>query len=545
MNPRHRTHLPKSGRDSARRPSRTLGPRAQKAVDFLRRDLWLTEVRELPWPKRTAMQLSRVVVLAARGFHQHRALMQAAALTYYTVLSIVPVLAVSFAVARGLGAYDDLKERAVEPFLDRFLSSPAVVDETAALDDDLVGPTQPPEELAPGMGPPSEEPATAPDFAEDAVLGSTEPPSDIRVAADKLLELVDKTNDLPLGMLGLALFLYSAIKLISAVERSLNEVWGIQRGRTWMRRVSDYVAIVVITPVLLLVGTTGMAAVRAARNSKPSWNGHELDIGWLVGFLLQGVPLMTFFLGLTFAYIALPNTRVRMRSAMLGGAAAALLWLGSQYLYIELQVGIAKYNALYAGFAAFPILLVWIFLSWAIFLTGAELCYAHQSVPTFTSIARMGTVDQQFRESLALRLCGRIADAFLTGAPARESAELATEIGISPRAVNGVLERLVEHGILARTDHDEDRYLPARDPESVTVLDVLTAMRTETGAESPTARGKLDERVDRILAGMEREASESLFNHTLRELALTSRATESEGAPSTTALGEATEGAQG
>jgi membrane protein len=342
-------------------------------------------------------------------------------------------------------------------------------------------------------------------------------------------------------MLGLALLLYSGIKLISAVERSLNEVWGIQRGRPWARRVSDYVAIVVITPILLLVGTTGMAAVRAVR-LHPSWGSVKLDVGRLRGFLLQGVPLMTFFVGLTFAYLALPNTRVRLRSAMIGGAAASVLWLFSQYVYIELQVGIAKFNVLYAGFAAFPILLVWIFLSWAIFLTGAELCYAHQSVPLFTSIARMGTVDQTFRESLALRLSGRIADAFLAGRPPRESAELATELGISPRAVNGVLERLVEHEILARTADDDDRYLPARDPEAVTVLDVLTAMRTEAGAVPPAARGRVDERVDRILAGLQRETRESLFNHTLRELALSSRASEAESAPSTAARGEAAEG---
>lgn len=494
--------LPKHGVQTVRER----GPRSQRVVRYLTHDLWLKDVTDLPGLKKAAVKLSRLLVLAARGFHHHRALMQAAALTYYTILSIVPVLAVSFALARGLGAYEDLRTRTIEPFLDRFLSSQG--ETVAAREADEI----------PVIGP-----IEVTDTGE-AVGG----PADVRNAAERLLELVDETKPLALGLPGLALFLYSVIKLMSAVERSLNEVWGIRRGRSWARRISDYVAIVVITPILLLIGTAGMAAVRAVQKVPTLVGGNEIDISHLVGFVLQGVPFFTFFVGLTFAYLALPNTRVHLRSAMIGGAVAALAWLVSQYVFIDLQVGIAKYNALYAGFAAFPIFLVWTFLSWAIFLTGAELCYAHQSVPMFTSIARMGTVDQELAESLALRISGRVADAFLRGAPARDAADLASELGISPRAVNQVLERLVGHGILARTTDDEDRYLPARDPDAIHVLDVLKAMRTEDGAVAPTPRDRVDERVDRLLAGLEREARDSLHNHSLRELALSARSAERE-----------------
>jgi membrane protein len=478
-------------------------------MDYATRGIWLKDPGEMPFLRSVALKLARVVVLTVRGFYRHRLMVQAAALTYYTVLSIVPVLAVSFAVARGLGAYDDLKERAIVPFLDRFLGT--------TVEGQAVGPA-----------------------AEGTGVGS----SDLRMAVDQILAFVDKTDDLPLGLVGTFLFLYAAVKLLAAAESSVNDIWGIHRGRTWTRRFTDYIAFVVVTPILLLVGTAGMGWLRAL-DKLPKVG--ELDVGSFMAFLLQGAPFLVFWVALTFAYMALPNTRVRLRSAMIGGGVAAALWLCSQYLYIELQVGIAKYNALYASFAAFPIMLFWIFLSWAIFLIGAELSYSHQSVPLYTSIARMGVIDQAFRESLGLRVAGRIADAFLDGRPPRGSSELAAELGVSQRAVNQVLEALIERDLLAQTlEGEEDLYLPARDPETITVADVLRALRTETGAQPVPARTRLDERVDRIIEGLDREARASLHNYSLRELALAARAPEGEvpsagEVPSTGELREAPE----
>lgn len=487
------------------KPKRNLwaGPRSQSVVRWVTREIWVRDPAEMPLWRSLGLKIARVLVLTARGFHQHRLMIQAAALTYYTVLSIVPVLAISFAVARGLGAYEKLKQDAIVPFLDRFLG--ATVDGQAA------------------------------GLAADAA-GAGTGSSELRVAVDQVLSFVDKTNDLPLGIVGLFVFLYSAIKLLSATERSLNDIWGIHRGRAWTRRFTDFTAFVVVTPILLLVGTAALGTLRAIGGQAPAGTeGAVADpngLGVLLSFVLQGVPFIVFCVALTFAYLALPNTGVRIRSALIGGAAASLLWMLSQYAYIELQLGIANYNKLYASFAAFPILLFWIFLSWAIFLIGAELTYAHQSVPLFTSIARMGAIDQNFRESLALRLTGRIAAAFIEGAPPRGSSELAAELGVSARAVNQVLETLLERGIVAQTQEgEEDLYLPARDPETVDVAEVLAAVRTDPAAHALPVRTRLDERVDRILEGLDCEARASLHNYSLRELALAARETEPEQAP--------------
>jgi DNA-binding IscR family transcriptional regulator len=167
-------------------------------------------------------------------------------------------------------------------------------------------------------------------------------------------------------------------------------------------------------------------------------------------------------------------------------------------------------------------LLLWVYLSWGIFLVGAELAFAVQNEPAFTSMARTGKVDATFRERIAPRLAGRIVHAFLRGQSAPTTAELAGELGVAPRTVAQVLESLCLANLLARTPVGiDDGFLPARDPATITVLDLLFALRREEGASVPPVRNRLDERVDRVLAALDEENRRSLSNHTLAELART------------------------
>ncbi len=455
----------------------------RRVTNFVTRDIWLVELASISRFRAFLLRCTRVLILAGRGFHVHKSMVQAAALTYFTVLSIVPVLAVSFAAARGLGFYDDLKKNTIVPFLDSSFGAAAVGGEASAE----------------GSG------------------------MNLRDALDYVLGLVDKASGAGIGVVGFAILFYIAVKLISAIERALNEVWGVRRGRSWARRFSDYIAIVIVTPVLLLLGTVATAALRTLR-LRSVWGDVEVDLSGLMSFILQAAPLISIWIGLTFAYLALPNTRVRIKPAMVGGIGAALLWLASQYLYVELQYGVARYNEFYAALAAFPIFLVWTYASWVIFLVGAELSYAQQNVSLFTSIARTGTVDHAFKESLALRMCGRIADHFLRGLSPWSAMALATELGVSPRAATQVLDSLVGSDLLARSnDGDEDVFLPARDPDSISVADVLESLKIEEGSTGIEPRGRLDERVDRVLAALERESRESLHNYTLHELARAAR----------------------
>jgi membrane protein len=242
------------------------------------------------------------------------------------------------------------------------------------------------------------------------------------------------------------------------------------------------------------------------------WGGSSVKI----------LPLFAVWFGLTFVYLTLPNTSVRFSSALVGGITAGTIWQGVQVLHLAGQIELARYNTIYASFAAVPMLLLWIYLSWSVFVLGGELAFAHQNERVFTSMARTGKVDQDFRERIAPRLAGRIAAAFLTGKPAPTGGELASDLGVAPRTVAQVLEALVCAKLLSRTSEETDNgYLPARDPESITVLDLLHALRREEGASDPTVQNKLDERVERILGAFDEELAKSLHNYTLSELART------------------------
>jgi len=468
------------------RPARSAGRwrrRAERAVLFVKQDIWLLEVHALPRVLGLLTRAVRVLLIALRGFFRDRCLQQAAALTYSTIFSLPSVLAFAFAAAKGFNLYADLKVKAIEPFLDSTFGAKAA-----------------------GAAP------------------------ELRQAVDQVFTYVETSDLAALGGVALAFVVYSVLKLLGAVEGSLNDIWGVKRSRTLLRRVSDYLAIVVVAPVFLLIATAATAFLEGTFET-----GHAIPLGF--GASVRLLPLLAVWFGMTFVYLTLPNTRVHVSSAILGGVVAGTIWQAIQVLHVAGQIQLARYNAIYSSFAAVPMLLLWVYLSWSVFLVGAELAFAFQNEPAFTSMARTGKVDASFRERIALRMAGRIVRAFLRGEVAPTSGALAGEIGVAPRTVAQVLETLCGANLLARSSVGlDDGYLPARDPESITVLDLLHALRREEGASQPPVRARLDERSDRVLAALDEENSRSLHNYTLRELASTP---EENGAPEAPAMGQA------
>lgn len=457
------------------RSSGRLGRGLERLLRFAQRDIWLLEATALPFLLGLLTRTARVLMITVRGFFRDRCLQQAAALTYVTLFSLPSALAFAFAVAKGSNAYGDLRTRVIVPFLDATFGA-------------------------------------APTEAGLASTGAGQ----LRDAIDKVFQYVERSDLKAMGGIALALMLYAVLKLLGAVEGSLNDIWGVKRARSLLRRVSDYLAIVVITPVFLLLATGATTFLEGSFALQ-----RDIPLG-LGGASVRLLPLLAVWFGLTFVYLTLPNTRVRIPAALLGGLVAGSIWQAIQVLHVTGQIELARYNAIYSSFAAIPMLLLWMYLSWSVFLIGAELSFAFQNEPAFTSMARTGKVDQQFRERIAPRLAARVTRAFLAGQPAPTTGALAAELGVAPRTVSQVLDALVSADLLARTSVGlDDGFLPARDPGTITVLDVLVALRREEGASEAPVRGRLDERVDRVLEALEGEARRSLSNHTLTELART------------------------
>jgi membrane protein len=205
---------------------------------------------------------------------------------------------------------------------------------------------------------------------------------------------------------------------------------------------------------------------------------------------------------------------------VLGGLFSGLLWHGAQILHVKFQIGMASYNKLYAGFAAIPIFLAWIHVSWVTVLAGAELAFAHQSEPAYRNIARTWPSDHAFQEVVALRAMVRVARAFLTGEPRPNAVQIASELGVPPRPVEVALGLLAERGLVAISDERQlPTFLPARDPGEITIKHVLDAVKGSSGALDVPYQAQVDERLAAHVRELETQMETSPANRTLRDLA--------------------------
>lgn len=477
-----RASAPKELRPSARTQPRGWIGRGWR---FFARDVWEKKRAGTRGWRGAAFKLARVAYLATRGFLQDKCLSRASALTYITVLSLVPLLAFSFSVAKGFGFYDTLIHDTIDPFLDRTFGP---LDSGLSMD---------------GRGP---------------LAAPAENMHEMRTAIARVLDFVNRTEVSALGALGLALLVFTVLKLLSTIERSFNEIWGVQRSRSLLRKLSDYLAMVVITPIFLFVAT-GLTTA-AQNNGVEEFLRDKLGLGSFIDLFLRCLPLFALWIAFTFVYLAMPNAKTRFSSAVLGALIGGTLWQVTLILHLKFQIGIARYNAIYSSFAAIPIFLMWINLSWVAVLLGAEVCFAHQSEESYLSIGESATADHAFKEIVALRAMTRIGAAFLHGRPAWTVARLAQDLGLPLRPLEEVALALVDQKILVEAIDGQDQVLlPARDLDSITVKGVLDALKGTRGLVDVPVKAVVDEHIDRLLAGIDQEMEGSRWNPTLKSLA--------------------------
>lgn len=388
---------------------------------FLVEDVWAVDLVGLGWLRRQAYRAARIAYLTVRGFREHGASTHASGLTYVTVLSIVPLLAMGFSVAKGFRAYDRLRADVVEPFLDRT-------------------------------------------FGPDSADGTG---SELRSAIDQVFGFVESTDFGSLGAIGLLVLVWTAIKLLSAVEHTLNEIWGVKRARTLARKFADYLSLVIVVPLLLVAATTVTTAIQS--DHLPA----HLGEAWA-----KLLAFVTTTAGFTMVYLLVPNTRVRVTSAIIGGLFAGVLWQVAQVAHVSFQIGVARYNAIYSTFAALPVFLVWLFVSWSILLIGAELASAHAQEPAFRRSFQALRLGPLARRVAALRVCALAARAFATGSAPPEASRVARAIELPEALVLEVARDLDAGGVLrsVETEGEDLALVPARSPEEIRLTDVLDAV---------------------------------------------------------------------
>jgi membrane protein len=268
-----------------------------------------------------------------------------------------------------------------------------------------------------------------------------------------------------------------------------------------------------------LFAATGLT-IAAQNNAVVDYLRGSWDLGPFIDVVLKLLPVGAVWIGFSFVYLAMPNTRTRVKSAALGGLVAAILWQIALVLHIKFQVGIARYNALYSSFAAFPIFLMWINVCWITVLFGAEVCFAHQSEESYMHIARSRPADHAFKEIVALRAMTRIGENFLSGEAPWTVSRLATELAVPQRSLHEVLGVLVQRGLLAEIgEGKDDAFVPARDLGAIRVKSVIDALKGTTGVVAVPRSAAIDKELDRLLVRLDREAHVSASNQDFRTLA--------------------------
>jgi membrane protein len=389
----------------------------QRARTFLLRDIWLVDSSTTPYAKAFVVRQVQVLLIVVRGFWQdHQCLLRASALTYTTLLALVPMLAFMFAFLKGLGIQNRLE--------------PLLIDKLA--------------------------------------VGSEE-------TVRMIVNYINNVQVGTLGVIGLGSLLFSTLLQLGTVEKSLNEIWGVREGRTLVRRISDYLSLLVIAPVLLLVAITATAAVK--NQAVVAALLQKRLIGDAVVMVFTFLDYGAVWSAFTFFYVFIPNTRVKLVPALIGGIFAGSLWRLAQWTYIEFQVGLTRYSAIYGAFAQLPVLMVWLYISWVIVLLGAELSFACQNVTTYPFERFASLASFAAKERLVSLLYFSLVRGFRDGAGPWSAVAFAQRHRIPIRLMREMLDILTDAKLMVEDGGKPEHYVPGRDPNTTTPWHILRAIR--------------------------------------------------------------------
>jgi len=384
----------------------------------LKRLVWEQNPEELTWVKRALLRQLQMVVLVSRDFYGNRNLLRASALTYYTILSLVPLLALTFALLKAFGVQNQLE--------------PLIL-----------------EKLNVGDG-----------HVAEAIVG-----------------YINNTQVAQMGAVGLVFLLIAVISLLTNIEAAFNDIWGVRTLRPLLRRFSDYLSVILVGPVLL-IGAISMTSSLISHSFTQNLLEMQM-IGSLIVFVLKVAPFIFMWLAFTLLYVFMSNIKVQWRAALIGGVVGGTLWQFAQLTYVHFQVGVARYNAIYGTMAALPIFMVWLYVSWVIVLFGLGVCYAKQNLRTGARDLRRDEVSRRSYEQVALALLVTLADRFHRGEPAINHDKLAKLLYVPPRLCRAILAQLEDLGLVTEISSHAGwpSYQLGRDADNLSVAEMYSMLR--------------------------------------------------------------------
>ncbi|MFC1594207.1 YhjD/YihY/BrkB family envelope integrity protein, partial [Candidatus Omnitrophota bacterium] len=321
--------------------------------------------------------------------------------------------------------------------------------------------------------------------------------------------------------IGVAVLFWTVIKVLANIEKSFNDIWGIKESRSWGRKFSDYLSVMLICPILVIVSSS--ATVFIATQIVMITEKVEI-LGFLspvIFVLLKLVPYFMLWILFSFIYMFMPNTKVNFKSGLLAGMIAGTVYQIVQILYISFQIGASRFNAIYGSFAALPLFLVWLQLSWTIVLFGAEISFAHQNVDMYEFEPDCLTASHSFKRLIALRIMHLLVKDFVKGEKPLTATEISHALEIPIRLVRQILYELVESGIATETKTDEYKvpgFQPARDVDVLTMRYVIDALEHRGVENIPVAQSEELKKIDQSLQAFKKQMERAPENKLLKEL---------------------------
>lgn len=434
------------------------------------RHIWQVDITSFGRAKAVLIRSSRIVYLVVRDLLDGQLSLRAMSLVYTTMLSLVPLLAVTFSVLKAFGVHTK-----IESVLGNMLAA---------------------------LGPKGAE------------------------ITSKVVGFVENTRVGVLGAVGLALLIYFVVSLVQKVEGNLNFIWRVSQSRGVAQRFSEYISVILVGPVLVFAALGVIASISSNALVQRLLTVEAIGtIAYLVGRLIPYVLVCAAF---TFFYVFIPNTRVRFRSALVGGIVAGVLWVTVGWLFASFVATSGKYAAIYSGFAVLVLFMIWLYVSWYILLVGAQIAYYHQHPQISGARAQWHhLLAGSMGERLALLIMYLIGYNHYFNKPYWTTETLAAQLGLESEPVQAMLAELVQDGFLVQTADETVGYVPARDIETITLKGLLDAIR---GSDREIAYAEsiahVVPQLEHIMAGIDKAIGNALSGQTLKQLVLGSRESE-------------------
>jgi len=432
-------------------------------INFLNQGIWDTDnIPDKKFEKQFYKQI-RIIILAIKRYLKHSGNLSASALTFFSLLSVVPVLAMAFGVAKGFGL-DNILENEIRKNL----------------------------------------------YGQGEVV-------------EKLIEfsrtMLQNTNGGIIAGIGFIIVFYSVLKLLNSIEEIFNKAWEVSKPRSFYRKFTDYTSFIVIAPVLFTVSSSiSVFIITGVENATDNMNMISV-LDEAIKISLELLSFALIWLLMILLYLLMPNAKVSWKAGIQSGIVIGTLFIIVQWIYVNFQVGVSRANAIYGSFAALPLFLVWLQTSWFIIIFGAEYSYAVQYEFLFRNNGTINKLNSYNFRKVALLTAHKIVKDFANDQPATPENEIAKHLNIPKPIADKILLALLKGKIISETKNGKSRcFQPAMDIHKLTVTKVLAALEHLQKDEWRLASNKENEEIEAIMKNFKEITAEASSNKLLVDI---------------------------